>query len=109
MGRLSLVSAISIALLAGAAALVLGRGLIRLARSRRPGAPPPSGLRSRVGFYLFFTGLFGLDFFLILRRDGWRASWSLTFWMMLAAFMIGEAIGRWNAHRVPAGSESPEA
>jgi hypothetical protein len=109
MGRLSLVSAIPIALLSGAAALALGRGFVRLARRRSAGAPAGHGLRRQMVFYLFFAALFGLDFFLILRRDGWRASWSLTFWMMLAAFMIGEALGRWNAHRVPADSERPEA
>jgi hypothetical protein len=41
--------------------------------------------------------LFAVDFFLILKRDGFRASWSLSFWLALAAFMVGERVGRFTA------------
>jgi hypothetical protein len=61
----------------------------------------------QVLLYLFFVALFGLDFFLILRRDGFHVSWSLTFWMVLAAFMLGEAFGRWNSARGAADDREP--
>jgi len=46
--------------------------------------------------YAFLVALFVIDFFMFLKRDGFRASWSLTFWLVLAAFMVGERIGRWT-------------
>lgn len=108
MGGWSLLSAMPIALLIGGVAVVLVLQGGKLVGGGKPPAPAQDHRRRRaygqVGFYLFFAALFVLDFFLILRRDGFRASWSLTFWMVLAAFMVGEAVGRWNSHRA-AGDE----
>jgi hypothetical protein len=52
------------------------------------------GLGAQILLYSLLASLFAIDFFLFLRRDGFRASWSLTFWLVLAAFMVGERIGR---------------
>src|SRR6185312_6585341 len=45
------------------------------------------GVRSQIVLYALLAGLFLIDFFLILKRDGFHASWSLSFWLALAAFM----------------------
>ena len=63
------------------------------------------GVRSRIVLYALLAGLFVIDFFLILKRDGFRASWSLSFWLALAAFMVGERVGRWTS---TAGADAPE-
>ena len=55
------------------------------------------GLGSQILLYCLLAVLFAIDFFLFLERDGFRASWSLTFWLVLAAFMVGERIGRWTS------------
>jgi drug/metabolite transporter (DMT)-like permease len=52
------------------------------------------GVRGQILLYSFLAVLFLIDFFLILKRDGFHASWSLTFWLVLAAFMVGERVGR---------------
>ena len=52
------------------------------------------GLGGQILLYSLLVVLFAIDFFLFLKRDGFRASWSLTFWLALAAFMVGERIGR---------------
>jgi hypothetical protein len=55
------------------------------------------GVGGQILLYSLLAFLFAIDFFLILKRDGFRASWSLTFWLGLAAFMVGERVGRWNS------------
>ena len=49
------------------------------------------GVTGQLLLYSFLAVLF-----LILKRDGFRASWTLTFWLALAAFMVGERVGRWT-------------
>jgi hypothetical protein len=67
------------------------------------------GVRGQIVLYALLAGLFLIDFFLILKRDGFRASWSLSFWLALAAFMVGERIGRFTAGaRAPAEPEREE-
>lgn len=65
------------------------------------------GLGGQILLYSFLAVLFLIDFFLILKRDGFRASWSLSFWLALAAFMVGERIGRWGSS-VGAAAEATE-
>src|ERR1700748_3077038 len=55
------------------------------------------GLGGRIVLYSLLALLVAIDFFVFLKRDGFRASWSLTFWLVLAAFMVGERIGRWTS------------
>lgn len=55
------------------------------------------GVRGQIVLYALLAGLFLIDFFLILKRDGFHASWSLSFWLALAAFMVGERVGRWTS------------
>ena len=55
------------------------------------------GVRSQIVLYALLAGLFLIDFFLILKRDGFHASWSLSFWLALAAFMVGERVCRWTS------------
>lgn len=55
------------------------------------------GVGGQILLYSFLAVLFLIDFFLILKRDGFRASWTLTFWLALAAFMVGERVGRWSS------------
>jgi drug/metabolite transporter (DMT)-like permease len=55
------------------------------------------GVGGQILLYSFLAVLFLIDFFLILKRDGFRASWTLTFWLALAAFMVGERVGRWTS------------
>ena len=52
------------------------------------------GVTGQILLYSFLAVLFLIDVFLILKRDGFRASWTLTFWLVLAAFMVGERVGR---------------
>jgi len=52
------------------------------------------GLGGQILLYSLLAALFAIDFFLFLRRDGFHATWSLTFWLVLAAFMVGERVGR---------------
>jgi hypothetical protein len=54
------------------------------------------GVRGQILLYSFLAVLFLIDVFMILKRDGFHASWTLTFWLALAAFMVGERVGRWN-------------
>jgi drug/metabolite transporter (DMT)-like permease len=54
------------------------------------------GAAGQILLYSFLAVLFLIDVFLILKRDGFRASWTLTFWLALAAFMVGERVGRWS-------------
>jgi hypothetical protein len=55
------------------------------------------GVAGQIALYSFLAVLFAIDFFLFLRRDSFHASWSLTFWLVLAAFMVGERVGRWTS------------
>jgi hypothetical protein len=55
------------------------------------------GLAGQIALYSFLVVLFLIDFFLILKRDGFRSSWTLTVWMALAAFIVGERVGRWTS------------
>ena len=55
------------------------------------------GVGGQILLYALLAVLFLIDFFLILKRDGFRASWSLCFWLALAAFMVGERVGRWSS------------
>ena len=55
------------------------------------------GIGGQILLYSLLAGLFAIDFFLFLKRDGFHASWSLTFWLVLAAFMVGERVGRWSS------------
>lgn len=52
------------------------------------------GLGGQILLYSLLAVLFAIDFFLFLKRDGFHATWSLTFWLVLAAFMVGERVGR---------------
>jgi hypothetical protein len=52
------------------------------------------GLGGQILLYSLLAILFAIDFFLFLKRDGFHATWSLTFWLVLAAFMVGERVGR---------------
>ena len=54
------------------------------------------GVTGQILLYSFLAVLFLIDVFLILKRDGFRASWTLSFWLALAAFMVGERVGRWT-------------
>lgn len=54
-------------------------------------------LAGQVLLYLFLGGLFALDFFLALKREDFQASWSATAWLALAAFVVGEWVGRWTS------------
>jgi len=64
------------------------------------------GVRGQILLYALLAVLFLIDFFLILKRDGFRASWSLSFWLALAAFMVGERVGRWTS---AIGADAAEA
>jgi len=55
------------------------------------------GVAGQILLYSFLAVLFLIDFFYILKRDGFHASWTLSFWLALAAFMVGERVGRWTA------------
>lgn len=106
MGRWDLFSNPPIALLAGAVLILLGSQLPKwLARKAHGRTVPRKEVKARrlygqLILYGGFAVLFLLDFFLFLRRDGFRASWSATFLMMLAAFVVGESVGRWNSSRI---------
>ena len=65
------------------------------------------GLGGQILLYSVLAVLFLIDFFMILKRDGFRASWSLSFWLVLAAFMVGERVGRWSSS-IGAAEEAPE-
>jgi hypothetical protein len=68
------------------------------------------GVGGQILLYSFLAVLFLIDFFLILKRDGFHASWSLTFWLVLAAFMVGERVGRWTSSiRADEPSEQEES
>ena len=67
------------------------------------------GVRSQILLYALLAVLFLIDFFLILKRDGFRASWSLSFWLALAAFMVGERVGRWTSSIGADEAEPPNA
>ncbi len=64
------------------------------------------GVTGQVLLYSFLAVLFLIDVFLILKRDGFHASWTLTFWLALAAFMVGERVGRWSTS--VSNTEEPE-
>ena len=66
------------------------------------------GLGGQILLYSLLAVLFLIDFFLILKRDGFRASWSLSFWLALAAFMVGERLGRFTAGVSPAAEPERE-
>jgi hypothetical protein len=108
MGKWALFSNPPIALIVGAALVLLGSQLPKwFARKGGGGEIHPRDaangkLYGQVILYGGFAVLFLLDFFLFLRRDGFRASWSATFLMMLAAFVVGESVGRWNSSRMAA-------
>jgi hypothetical protein len=55
------------------------------------------GVGAQILLYSLLAFLFAVDFFLFLRRDGFRPSWSLMFWLALAAFMAGERVGRFTS------------
>jgi hypothetical protein len=55
------------------------------------------GLGGQILLYSLLAALFAIDFFLFLKRDGFHATWSLTFWLVLAAFMVGERVGRFTS------------
>lgn len=55
------------------------------------------GLGGQILLYSLLVALFAIDFFLFLKRDGFHASWSLTIWAALAAFMVGERVGRFTS------------
>ena len=55
------------------------------------------GLGGQILLYSLLAILFAIDFFLFLKRDGFHATWSLTFWLVLAAFMVGERVGRFTS------------
>jgi len=55
------------------------------------------GVGAQILLYSLLVFLFGVDFFLFLKRDGFRPSWSLMFWLALAAFMVGERVGRFTS------------
>ena len=65
------------------------------------------GLGGQILLYAFLATLFLIDFFMILKRDGFRASWSLSFWLALAAFIVGERVGRWSSS-IAAAEAAPE-
>ncbi|MEI9892007.1 MAG: hypothetical protein WDN45_17430 [Caulobacteraceae bacterium] len=68
------------------------------------------GLGGQILLYSLLALLFAIDFFLFLKRDGFRASWSLTFWLVLAAFMVGERVGRWaSSITIGATADSEDA
>jgi len=67
------------------------------------------GLGGQILLYALLAVLFLIDFFLILKRDGFRASWSLSFWLALAAFMVGERVGRWTSSIGADAEEPPNA
>ena len=64
------------------------------------------GVAGQILLYAFLAVLFLIDVFLILKRDGFRASWTLSFWLALAAFMVGERVGRWTSS--VSADEAPE-
>ena len=107
MGKWALFSNPPIALIAGAVLVLLGSQLPKWFARKDDGQVPPRAaangkLYGQLILYGGFAVLFLLDFFLFLRRDGFRASWSATFLMMLAAFVVGESVGRWNSNRTAA-------
>ena len=107
MGKWALFSNPPIALIAGAVLVLLGSQLPKWFARKDSGETPPREvgnprLYGQLILYGGFGVLFLLDFFLFLRRDGFRASWSATFLMMLAAFVVGESVGRWNSNRMAA-------
>ena len=55
------------------------------------------GVGAQILLYSLLGFLFAVDFFLFLKRDGFRPSWSLMFWLALAAFVAGERIGRFTS------------
>jgi hypothetical protein len=55
------------------------------------------GVAGQILVYSLLAVLFAVDFYMFLKRDGFRASWFLTFWLVLAAFMVGERVGRWTS------------
>jgi hypothetical protein len=55
------------------------------------------GVGAQILLYSLLAFLFAVDFFLFLKRDGFRPSWSLMFWLALAAFVAGERVGRWTS------------
>ena len=67
------------------------------------------GVGGQIVLYALLAVLFLIDFFLILKRDGFRASWSLSFWLALAAFMVGERVGRWTSTIGADAAEPPNA
>jgi prepilin signal peptidase PulO-like enzyme (type II secretory pathway) len=79
-------------MLIGLAALVVYAALSIYLKNR-----DQKGLGGQILLYSLLAVLFAVDFFLILKRDGFRASWSLSFWLALAAFMVGERVGRFTA------------
>ena len=113
MGNWALFSHPPIALLCGAVLVLLGSQLPKwFARRKTGGEIRPHDvsngrLYGQLILYGGFAVLFVLDFFLFLKRDGFRASWSATFLMMLAAFVVGESVGRWNSSRTSADERDP--
>lgn len=65
------------------------------------------GVKGQILLYALLAVLFLIDFFLILKRDGFHASWSLSFWLALAAFMVGERVGRWTSTVAADAAEPP--
>jgi hypothetical protein len=55
------------------------------------------GVGAQLLLYSLLAVLFLIDFFLILKRDGFRASWTLSVWLALGAFIVGERVGRFTA------------
>lgn len=82
---------IAVALIATLALIVYGTFTIYM-RNRAQ-----NGVAGQILLYALLVFLFSVDFFLFLKRDGFRASWSLTFWLAVAAFMVGERVGRWTS------------
>ncbi len=112
MGKWALFANPPIALVAGAVLVLLGSQLPRWLTGKDEGPVQPREVKTRrlygqLILYVGFAVLFLLDFFLFLRRDGFRASWSVTVLMMLAAFMVGESVGRWNSNRTAADERDP--
>ncbi|MGZ3273506.1 MAG: hypothetical protein ACXU82_17350 [Caulobacteraceae bacterium] len=89
-------------LLIGLAALVV-YGVFSIYMKNRD----QKGLGGQILLYAFLAMLFLIDFFMILKRDGFRASWSLSFWLALAAFIVGERVGRWSSS-IAAAEAAPE-
>lgn len=107
MGKWALFANPPIALAVGAALVLLGSQLPKwfARKDNHPDLARDAANRRLYGRLILYGGfavLFLLDFFLFLRRDGFRASWSATVLMMLAAFVVGESVGRWNSGRAEA-------